>query len=37
VDLTDLVGLTGVEKDALGGRGLAGVDVRGNTNVPNQL
>src|SRR6478735_2259199 len=33
VDLTDLVGDAGVEEDALGGRGLAGVDVRHDADV----
>jgi hypothetical protein len=33
VDLTDLVGDAGVEQDALGGRGLAGVDVRHDADV----
>ena len=34
VDFTDLVVHTGVEQDALGGRGLAGVDVRHDTDIP---
>ena len=33
VDLTDLVGDAGVEQDALGGGGLAGVDVRHDADV----
>ena len=33
VDLTDLVGDAGVEEDALGGGGLAGVDVRHDADV----
>ena len=33
VHFTDLVVHTGVEQDALGGGGLAGVDVRGDTDV----
>src|SRR3546814_3771174 len=35
--LTDLVGPAGVEEDALGGRGLAGVDVRHDTEIAVQL
>src|SRR4029077_20191099 len=37
VDLTDLVGLAGVEEDALGRRRLAGVDVGHDPDVPDQL
>ncbi len=37
VDLTDLVGATGVVEDPLGGRGLAGVDVRHDPDVPGVL
>jgi hypothetical protein len=33
VDLTDLVGDAGVEEDALGGGGLAGVDVSHDADV----
>lgn len=33
VHLADLVGLAGIEKDALGGGGLAGVNVRHDSNV----
>ena len=33
VDLTDLVGLAGVVEDALGGRGLAGIDVGHDADV----
>jgi hypothetical protein len=33
VDLADLVGDAGVEQDALGGGGLAGVDVRHDADV----
>jgi hypothetical protein len=33
MDFTNLVAHAGVEKDPLGGRGLASVNVRGNTNV----
>ena len=35
VDLTDLVVDTGVEEDALGGRRLAGIDVRHDADVPD--
>src|SRR5581483_5730632 len=34
VDLADLVGLAGVVEDPLGRRGLAGVDVRHDADVP---
>ena len=34
MDLTHLVDGAGIKKDALGGRRLAGVNVRGNANVP---
>jgi hypothetical protein len=37
VNLTDFVCLTGVEEDALGRGRFAGVDVRGNTDVPNEI
>ena len=37
VDLTDLVGATGVVEDALGRRRLAGVDVRHDPDVPGAL
>src|SRR6185369_13151287 len=37
VDLTDLVGATGVVQDALGRRRLAGVDVRHDPDVPGLL
>ena len=37
VDLTDLVGDTGVEQDALGGGRLAGVDVRHDADVADLL
>src|SRR3978361_215218 len=37
VDLTDLVGATGVVKDALGRRRLTGVDVRHDPDVPGLL
>ena len=37
VHLTDLVDHAGVKKDALGQRRLAGVDVRGNADVPRPL
>jgi hypothetical protein len=33
VHFTDAVDKTGVKQDALGNRGLAGVNVRGNTHV----
>jgi hypothetical protein len=35
VDLTDLVGLAGVVKDALGRRRLAGIDVGHDADVAN--
>jgi hypothetical protein len=35
VNFTDLVGDTGVEKDALGSGGLTSVDVRHDANVAN--
>jgi hypothetical protein len=34
MDFADLMGLAGVIEDALGGRGFAGIDVRGNSDVP---
>src|SRR4051812_28679853 len=34
MDFADLVGLAGVIKDALGRRGLAGIDMRGNPDIP---
>ncbi len=37
VHLADLVDHAGVEKDALGQRGLAGVDVRGDADVARPL
>eukprot|EP00961_Rhodomonas_salina_P294880 3934942-Rhodomonas_salina.2 len=37
VHLADLVGLAGIEKDALGGGGLAGVNVRHDSNVAFQF
>ena len=37
VDFADLMNLTGVEKDTLGGSGLSGVDVRHNTDVTGVL
>ena len=36
MDFTDLVIDTGVEKDALGGRGLASIDVRHDANVAHK-
>ena len=37
VHLTDLVGFTGVEQDALGGSGLTGIDVRHDTDIARQM
>ena len=37
VDIADLVGLTGVEKNPFGGGGLAGVDMGNDTNVPDSV
>ena len=37
VNLTDLVGLTGVEKDTLGRGGLTGIDVGHDTDVTSQV
>jgi hypothetical protein len=34
MDFADLVGLAGVVEDALGRRGLSGVDMRHDTEVP---
>jgi hypothetical protein len=37
VHLTDLVADAGVEEDALGGRGLTGIDVRHDADVPSAI
>jgi hypothetical protein len=37
MDLAHLVSDAGVVQDALGGRGLAGIDVRHDADVPNFL
>ena len=36
VNLADLVGLTGVEKDTLGGSGFTGIDVSHDTDIPRK-
>ena len=37
MNLTELMGLPGRKKDALGNRGLARINMRGNANIPDQI